>query len=127
MVTDPIADLLTRIRNAEMASHSECIIPYSKIKESIVSILKKHQYILDFSVKGDGVDKAIYVSLREGYVSTQYKRISRPGQRIYRGHSDVRPVNSGLGIAIYSTSYGIMDNVQARKQKVGGELLCEVW
>ena len=127
MTTDPIADLLTRLRNAELVSHSECVIPYSTIKESILNILKKHSYIKGFSVKGEGVDKRLEASLIENSVKTTYIRVSKPGQRIYKQSSEIRSVQSGLGIAIYSTSKGLMDNIEARRSNVGGEILCEVW
>lgn len=127
MTTDPIADLLTRIRNAQMAKHTKCVIPYSKMKESIVEILKKHNYIVSFSVKGESIDKAIMVRLEEKPYRNVFKRISTPGQRIYRATGDIRSVQNGLGIAVYSTSKGVMDNLEARKLHVGGELLCEIW
>ena len=127
MTTDPIADLLTRLRNAEMASHDSCEIPYSKMKESILNILKKHLYIEDFEVSGEGVDKKIDVKLKTDKARTSYRRMSKPGQRIYVSVNKIRPVQNGLGIAILSTSKGVLDNIDAKKEKVGGELLCEVW
>lgn len=128
MVTDPIADLLTRIRNAEMAGHNSCPIPYSKMKESILLILKKHEYISSFKIEGAGIEKLIQVDLNPSEtIRRTYRRVSKPGQRIYKSVGDIRPVQNGLGIAVYSTSKGIMDNMDARRQKVGGELLCEIW
>jgi small subunit ribosomal protein S8 len=127
MTTDPIADLLTRIRNAQMAKHTKCVIPYSKMKESIVAILKNHNYIQNFSLQGETIEKTITVVLQEKPYRNVFKRISTPGQRIYRSNGEVRPVQSGLGIAIYSTSKGVIDNLEAKKLHVGGELLCEIW
>jgi len=128
MVTDPVADLLTRIRNAEMARHSECIIPYSKMKESIVSILESHGYINGFEVKGEIIEKVIIAKLvLERSYKVSYKRVSKPGQRIYKKYTEIKPIQNGLGIAIYSTSRGVVDDITAKKNKIGGEVLCEVW
>ena len=128
MTTDPIADLLTRIRNAELASHSNVLAPYSKIKEELLKILKIHKYIKDYSVAGKVPKKALEIKLiEEKPFKTTYKRISKPGQRIYIKSTKIRPLRSGLGISIFSTSKGILDNIAAKKEKVGGELLCEIW
>jgi small subunit ribosomal protein S8 len=126
-MTDPIADLLTRIRNAEMANHLKVSIPHSKEKESILNVLKKYKYISDYKIE-EKKFKNIIVDLEEDKKSkTFYKRISTPGQRMYIKSTDIKPIKSGLGISIISTSKGIMSNIEAKKSKLGGELLCEIW
>lgn len=129
-MSDPIADLLTRIRNAEMAGAKKVLAPYSKEKEAILTVLKKYGYVYSFktakSKKGDFND--LVIDLMDNRSNKTYlTRISKPGQRIYVKHSDLKPVKSGLGIAIISTSKGIMSNVEAKKLQVGGEILCEIW
>lgn len=127
-MTDPIADLLTRIRNAEMASHEACTMPHSIMKESILVLLKKHKYIESFKVEEKDGKKNINVKLvLKKAIKTSYKRISKPGQRIYKQASEIKRVRSGLGIGIYSTPKGVIDNYMAHKENVGGELLCEIW
>jgi len=126
-MTDPIADLLTRIRNAEMANHLTVSIPHSIEKEAILRVLKKYRYILDYKTEKSKF-KNLSVSLaNDKKAKTIYKRISKPGQRMYINVTDIKPVKSGLGIAIISTSKGVMSNIEAKKDKLGGELLCEVW
>lgn len=127
-MTDPIADLLTRIRNAEMASHEACAMAHSKIKEQILTLLKKHKFIEDFKVETKGSKKDLQVKLltNKAFRST-YRRISKPGQRIYKQASEIKKVRNGLGIGIYSTPKGILDNSTAHRENVGGELLCEIW
>ena len=128
-MTDPIADMLTRIRNAQSARLSHTHIPHSKVKESIAAILKKEGYVSDFSVDNEA-HKTIQVKLkydgRRGVIEG-LKRISSPGLRQYVGATTIPRVRGGLGIAILSTSRGLMSNHQARRQNVGGELLCYVW
>ena len=129
-MTDPIADLLTRIRNAELAKHKEVNIPYSKEKESILKVMKKYRYVRSFEVKK--VDNSPFDSLvvqldTEKDHRTYYKRVSKPGQRIYVNNDGIKTIKSGLGISIISTSQGIMSNVAAKKANVGGEILCEIW
>lgn len=127
-MTDPIADLLTRIRNAEMASHEACTVPHSIMKESIVVILKKHKFIENFKVEEKEGKKNILITLvTKKTFKTNYKRISKPGQRIYKQAAEIKRVKSGLGIAVYSTPKGVIDNYMAHKENVGGELLCEIW
>ncbi len=126
MLTDPIADMLTRIRNAHLALHKEVSVPRSKMKESIAAILKKEGYIEDVTVE----EKAIKISLKyhKGKaVIAGLKRISKPGRRIYVGSGEIPKVQNGLGICILSTSRGVIDGNTAREDKVGGELLCEIW
>lgn len=131
-MVDPITDLLNRIRNAAMAQHASTRVPYSKIKEHIVEIMKNEGYIDGVEVdKKDGIHKEIIVHLR--YIDDSktairtMKRISKPGRRWYSGSKDIPKVNAGLGVAIVSTSKGVMTDRDARRQNVGGEVLCEIW
>lgn len=131
MLTDPIADMLTRIRNANSQRHEFVDIPASKIKASIAEILKDEGYIKDFEVLEDGVSKTIRIALK--YINSKervisgIRRISKPGLRIYVNTNELPRVLGGLGIAIISTSKGIMTDKNARAQKVGGEVICYVW
>lgn len=132
MTTDPIADMLARIRNAAMAQHESTRLPASKLKKAVAEILKKEGYIADVQeetnerghavlrlvLKYSGGRRAAFEGLR---------RVSRPGRRVYVGHEGIPRVLSGLGISILSTSRGVMTDRDARHNKVGGELLCEVW
>lgn len=130
MISDPIADLLTRLRNAEMAGAKKVEAPLSKEKTAILEVLKKYGYILSFEVvrSENSNHQNILIDLkREKGARTNYKRISKPGQRMYVKAEDLKPVKSGLGISIVSTSKGIISNVEAKKLHIGGELLCEIW
>jgi small subunit ribosomal protein S8 len=128
-MTDPIADLLTRIRNAQRASLPTVEIPHSKMKESIAHILKREGYVQEVSVEGKP-QKKLTVKLkyqgRRGVIEG-LKRVSKPGLRNYVSATDVPRVRGGLGIAILSTPEGIMTGIQARKKNLGGELVCFVW
>ena len=133
MLTDPIADMLTRIRNANTAMHDEVRMPASKQKVALASILEKEGYITGFSVapstKGPGDVLTIsmkYSNDRKRTISG-LRRISTPGLRIYRKSADVPRVLGGLGVAVLSTSHGLMTDREARKRNVGGEILCYVW
>ena len=130
-ITDPIADLLTRIRNASSAKHDSVEIPASNMKKAICQILLDEGYIKDFSVAEDGKQGVITVTLRylEGKkpVITGLRRVSKPGLRIYSNVEDMPKVIKGLGVAIVSTSKGVMTDRQARKENVGGEVLAFVW
>ncbi|MDX9970658.1 MAG: 30S ribosomal protein S8 [Candidatus Gracilibacteria bacterium] len=127
MYTDPIADLLTRIRNAQKANKMDISIPYSKIKEEILSVMKKYRFIVDYKIEGEKVsEKVLSVVLDENRSGTELNRISSPGQRIYKGSNELKRLKSGLGIQILSTSKGIMSNIDAKKQNLGGEVLCEI-
>jgi small subunit ribosomal protein S8 len=130
MTTDPVADMLTRIRNAILARHTSTEIPHSKLKVHIAEILKAEGYIGDFSVK-DGLPAIITVELKYGRDRASaivgMKRLSRPGRRLYVRHQDLTKVMSGMGISILSTSRGLLTNRQAEQERIGGELLCEVW
>lgn len=128
-MNDPISDLLTRIRNANRALLPAIELPHSKIKESIVGILKREGYITDFSVEGK-VPKKIKVKLKyqgKKSIIEGLSRVSTPGLRRYVGATEIPRVRGGLGVAVVSTSEGLMTDVQARRKKIGGELLCYVW
>lgn len=130
-VTDPIADMLTRIRNSLERGHEKVDMPSSKMKLEIARVLKKEGYIKDFRVMKDehrAVLKVIlkYVSENKGAITT-LRRVSRPGRRIYVGSDEIPSVLNGLGLAILSTPKGVLTDGEARREKVGGELLCEIW
>ena len=131
VMTDPIADMLTRIRNANHAKHEFVDIPASKIKKEIANILLEEGYVKGFDVIDDGKQGIIRVELKyqknKGRVITGIKRISKPGLRVYVGKEDTPRVLGGLGIAILSTSQGIVTDKSARIQGVGGEVICYVW
>ncbi len=129
-MNDPIADLLTRIRNASHALLPSVAVPHSKLKESIVSILKQEGYITDFSQEGQGADRSLNLKLKyqgKKSVIDGLRRVSSPGLRRYVGATDIPRVRGGLGVAVLSTSEGVMSGRQARKKNLGGELLCYVW
>ena len=130
-MTDPIGDMLTRIRNASSARHEKCLVPKSSLKVRIAEVLKEEGFIKDFVVHQDGVQGAITILLkysgdREPAIS-DIKRVSKPGLRRYVPTDSIPRVLNGMGIAILSTSKGVMVDREARKQKVGGELICTVW
>ncbi len=132
MITDPIADLLTRIRNAARAKHARVDVPASKLKVEVARILKEEGYISTFKlVEESKVRKTLRVFLKytpeKHSVITGLRRISKPGSRRYVGTSEIRPVVGGLGINILTTPRGVMTGQAARKARVGGEVLCEVW
>jgi small subunit ribosomal protein S8 len=130
-VTDPIADMLTRIRNASAARHRELMLPSSRVKREIARILTEEGFIEGFSTSQDGVQEMLSVQLKyvEGRtpVVSGLKRISKPGLRVYARKTEIPRVLGGLGMAILSTSHGIMTGSQARKLNLGGEVLCYVW
>src|SRR3989338_1333839 len=126
-VTDPIADLLTRIRNAARARKTLIHVPYSKMKEAICAVLKEKGYVLSLQVSGEGVVKELVIKIPENREDLHLKSMSKPGQRIYLGTKEIPRVLNGLGVAILSTPKGIMSGDQARKQKLGGEFLCEIY
>jgi small subunit ribosomal protein S8 len=131
MITDPIADMLTRIRNAAGAKHARVDLPSSNMKVEIARILKDEGYVSNFKVIEEKGKKTLRVFLRytpeRRSVITDLKRVSRPGSRRYLGKTDIRPVVGGMGISILSTPRGLMTGQSARKAGVGGEHLCEVW
>ncbi|MEG0025067.1 MAG: 30S ribosomal protein S8 [Akkermansia sp.] len=131
VLSDPISDFLTRLKNASNARNEEFTAPFSKIKVDIARILQEEGYIWNYEVIGEGIKKQIKVKTKfnpQGKpVLTGVKRCSKPGRRQYIGSTEVPRVLSGLGIAIVSTSHGVMSGAQARKQNYGGELLAFVW
>ena len=131
VVTDTIADMLTRIRNAQVARHETVDVPASNMKKAIAQILLSEGYIRGYTVIDDGVQGAIRINLKYGpnktKVITCLKRISKPGLRVYARKDQIPKVLGGLGIAIMSTSKGVMTNREARKQGVGGEVLAYIW
>lgn len=133
-MTDPIADMLTRIRNAVMAGHSYVVVPGSKIKLAIVKILKEEGFIENYDLTRDRPQPMIRIWLKytgdrknRRCAITGLKRISKPGRRVYTGKKEIPWVLSGMGIAILSTSKGIMTDKQARRLGIGGEVLCYIW
>jgi small subunit ribosomal protein S8 len=131
-MTDPIADLLSRIRTAHLAKHDRLDVPASKLKKEICGLLKEQGYISDFEVRSDdSVRSQIRIYLKytvEGNPMIRHiQRVSKPGRRVYRGAEDLRPVLNGLGVGIISTSQGLLTDKEARARRVGGEILCEVW
>lgn len=130
MNTDPIADMLTRIRNAASASTGVANIPYSKIKEGIAKILQANGFVADVKVEANGAFKQIVVTLNDKKLQeapTTLVRISKPGRRVYTGASEIPVVLGGRGIVIVSTPKGLMTGRDARKQGLGGELICKVY
>jgi len=126
MNTDPIADLLTRIRNAHMAHKQNINVPYSKVKENILKVMRRYKFIEDYRVNTETTHKTLDVALNESRKDMALNRVSKPGQRIYIKSTDLKTVKSGLGISILSTSKGVMSNVQAKKENLGGELICQI-
>ena len=131
MVTDPIADMLTRIRNANSMRYKEVEVPASNIKIEIAKILKNEGYINDYKIKKNEVQSIIVLNLKYGdkkeRVITGLKRISKPGLRVYAGADEIPTVLNGLGIAIISTPKGVMTDKLARKNNVGGEVIAYIW
>ena len=131
VMTDPVADLLTRLRNANMSYKEEIIVPASSLKERLLEILTREGYLTDVAVEGEGKDRNITVRLKYGpnreRTITGVKRVSKPGRRVFAGRGDLPRVRGGLGIAILSTSQGLMTDRQAKKLGVGGEVLAYVW
>ena len=130
-MTDPIADLLSRIRNAQVAKHDRLDVPASKLKLEVVKLLKEEGFIKNFrEIEGTPVG-TLRVFLRytqDGVpVISHLERVSKPGRRVYRKSDEIQPVRNGLGIGIVSTSQGLLTDAQARDRRVGGELLCQVW
>ena len=130
MVTDPIADMLTRIRNANQMRYKEVEVPASKMKNEIARILKSEGFIVDYKVKKNNIQDILVLSLKyvdKERVITGLKRISKPGLRVYAKAEEIPSVLSGLGIAIISTSKGVMTDKEARKNSLGGEVLAYIW
>jgi small subunit ribosomal protein S8 len=130
-MTDPISDLLARIRNAQLAKHDRLDVPRSKLKLEVVKLLKEEGFIKNFREIEDPPAGKLRIFLRysaEGMPAISHlRKISKPGRRVYRKADAIPPVRNGLGIGIISTSQGLLTDAQARERRVGGELLCEVW
>lgn len=130
-MTDPISDLLARIRNAQLAKHDRLDVPRSKLKIEVVKLLKDEGFIKNFREIEDPPSGKLRIFLRysaEGMPAISHlRKISKPGRRVYRKADSIPPVRNGLGIGIISTSQGLLTDAQARERRVGGELLCEVW
>lgn len=131
MTTDPIADMLTRIRNASMVNHKQVAMPSSKMKVAIAAILKAEGFIDNFAVTDEKPQPNLLLRLkytgRGDAVITGVDRVSKPGKRVYTNHRDIPWVRAGLGITIVSTPKGLMTGREARKAKLGGEIICNVW
>nr|WP_321464830.1 30S ribosomal protein S8 [uncultured Desulfobulbus sp.] len=130
-MSDPLADMLTRIRNANKSRFSSVEMPLSKLKANVAKVLKEEGYITDFQVSEEGPQGTLKIDLKYGphneLVITGIRRISKPGYRQYKRSNQIPSVMSGLGIGILTTSKGVITDKQAREQNIGGELLCEVW
>jgi small subunit ribosomal protein S8 len=131
MVTDPIADMLTRIRNASLVRHRRVSMPYSRLKEAVAKILVDEGFISGYSVTDEAPQPNLVMGMKYtgkgNPVITGLERVSKPGRRVYLGYRDIPWVRSGLGVAIVSTPKGVMTGRQARREQVGGEILCNVW
>jgi small subunit ribosomal protein S8 len=132
-MTDPIADMLTRLRNANVAFHDDVIMPSSKVKEALAKILVSEGYIEDFSIEDDPARPGRRLKIVMKYTPDRkrtisgIRRVSKPGLRVYSKAADVPRVLGGMGIAVLSTNHGLMTDREARRRKVGGEVLCQVW
>jgi small subunit ribosomal protein S8 len=130
-MTDPIADMLTRIRNAVRVEHPEVEMPLSKVKRGVAEVLKREGYIWDWEEVAAQPAQQLKLHLKYGpngeRVIRHIRRVSKPGRRIYSGATQLRPVLNGLGISIISTSRGVISDREARQRKLGGEVLCELW
>jgi small subunit ribosomal protein S8 len=129
---DTISDMLTRIRNASIVKHQTTNLPATKLTRSIAKVLREEGYVGEYEEVGEGIDKKLVLTLRykgknRQPIITALKRVSKPGLRVYSNHKDLPKVLGGIGIAVISTSSGIMTDREARKQGVGGEILCYVW
>jgi len=128
-MSDPVSDMLTRIRNAQMVGHTEVVMPASRLKASIAQVLKDEGYIEDFALRENGAKKELRIGLKYYAgrpVIERLERVSKPGLRVYKGSQDIPRIMNGLGVAILSTSRGVMTDRKARADGVGGEILCIV-
>lgn len=129
---DTISDMLTRIRNACMVGHTQTIIPYNKLNRNIARVLKEEGFIEDYQEEGEGIHKHVTIALKykgrtRKPVIKNLSRVSRPGLRVYKNHKELPRVLGGIGVAIISTSSGIMTDREARQRGIGGEVLCYIW
>jgi small subunit ribosomal protein S8 len=131
MLTDPVADMLTRIRNANQALHETVSMPSSKLKEEIARILAAEGYIDSFDVLAEGPKRDLTLRLKYGTDRSRVlhgvRRVSKPGRRVYSAASELPRVRGGLGVSVVSTSQGVLTDREARRRRLGGEILCEVW
>lgn len=125
-VSDPIGDLLTRIRNAQHGRRTECRAPWSKLKQGICDLLKTHGYVANSFTEGEGIEKEVVVTFLDDRMPLELKRISTPGGRTYVGSSEIRQHLHGAAIGIISTSQGLLTDKEAREKKLGGEFLCTI-
>jgi small subunit ribosomal protein S8 len=128
-MTDPVSDMLTRIRNAQMVGHMEVVMPASRLKAAIAQVLKDEGYVEDFALRENGAKKELHIGLKYYAgrpVIERLERVSKPGLRVYKGREDIPRIMNGLGVAILSTSRGVMTDRKARADGVGGEILCIV-
>jgi small subunit ribosomal protein S8 len=131
MLTDPVADMLTRVRNANMALHDQVAMPASKLKIEIAKLLETEGYIAGWSAEGEGKDHTLTVRLKydksRQQVISGLRRVSKPGRRVYVDRDAIPKVLGGMGVAMISTSQGLLSGQEARRRGIGGEVLCEVW
>lgn len=131
MMTDPIADMLTRIRNAVRVERSQVDLPYSNIKKGIAEVLKNEGYVWDWEIIESQPCNTLRITLKYGpngeKVIRHIKRLSKPGRRVYSASTELKPVLNGLGITVVSTSRGVLSDRMARQKNIGGEVLCEIW
>ena len=131
MMTDPVADMLTRIRNAVRVERSHVDMPLSRLKRGLAEVLKREGYIWDWEEIADQPASHLRVHLKYGpngeRVIRRIRRVSKPGRRVYSGATELKPVLGGLGISVISTSRGLISDREARQRKLGGEVLCEIW
>ncbi len=131
MLTDPISDMLTRIRNAILVHHPQVTIPHSMLKEAVLKVLKQEGLLFGYEVVGEKIKKSLVIGLKytdEGKSTISVlRKVSRPGRRVYFGSENLKPFRSGLGVRVVSTSKGVMSDTIARKEKIGGEVLVEAW
>lgn len=131
MMTDPVADMLTRVRNANQALHDQVLMPASKLKAEIAKLLEAEGYIVGWEESGEGKEKTLLVKLKydksRRQVISGLRRISKPGRRVYVDRDEIPKVLGGMGVAVISTSQGLLSGQEARRRGIGGEVLCEVW
>ncbi len=130
-MTDPVADMLTRVRNANQALHDQVLMPASKLKAEIAKLLEAEGYIVGWEESGEGKEKTLLVKLKydksRRQVISGLRRISKPGRRVYVDRDEIPKVLGGMGVAVISTSQGLLSGQEARRRGIGGEVLCEVW
>jgi len=131
MMTDPVADMLTRIRNANLAMHDQAAMPASKLKIELAKLLESEGYIAGWTDEGEGPNRTLTINLKydknRRHVISGLRRVSKPGRRIYVDRDSVPKVLGGMGVAVISTSQGLLSGQEARRRGIGGEVLCEVW